>query len=32
MSNQTALREDKEGAILNVPDDHSDDRRGFSTS
>jgi hypothetical protein len=29
VSNQTALREDKEGAIQNVPGDHSDNRHGF---
>ncbi len=31
VSNQTALRGDKEGVIQNVPGDHSDDRCGFLT-
>ncbi len=31
LSDQTALRGDKERAIQNVAGDHSDDRRGFLT-
>jgi hypothetical protein len=31
VSNQTALRGDKEGVIQNVPGDHSKDRHGFLT-
>ncbi len=31
LSNQTALQGDKEGAIQNVPGDHSDDRHSFLT-
>jgi hypothetical protein len=31
LSDQTALRGDEEGAIQNVPGDHSDDLRGFFT-
>ncbi len=31
LSDQTVLRGDKEGAIQNVPGDHSDDRPGFLT-
>jgi hypothetical protein len=31
VNDQTALREDKEGAIQNVTGDHSDDRRSFLT-
>jgi hypothetical protein len=31
VGNQTALRGDEEGAIENVPGDHSNDRRGFIT-
>jgi hypothetical protein len=31
VSDQTALREDKEGVIQNVTGDLSDDRRGFLT-
>jgi hypothetical protein len=31
LSDQTALRGDKEGAIQNVPGDHSDDRHSFLT-
>ncbi len=31
LSNQTALQGDEEGAIQNVPGDHSDDRHSFLT-
>jgi hypothetical protein len=31
LSDQTALRGDEEGAIQNVPSDHSDDRHSFLT-
>jgi hypothetical protein len=31
LSDQTALRGDKEGAIQNVPGNHSDDRHSFLT-
>ncbi len=31
LSDQTALWGDKEGAIQNLPGDHSDDRHGFLT-
>jgi hypothetical protein len=31
LSDQTALCEDEEGAIQNVPGNHSDDRCGFLT-
>jgi hypothetical protein len=31
VSDQTALQGDEEGAKQNMPGDHSDDRRGFST-
>jgi hypothetical protein len=31
LSDQTALRGDEEGAIKNVPGDHSDDRHSFLT-
>ncbi len=31
LSDQTALRGDEEGAIQNVPGDHSDDRHSFLT-
>jgi hypothetical protein len=31
LSDQTALQGDEEGAIQNVPDDHSNDRHSFFT-
>jgi hypothetical protein len=31
LSDQTALRGDEEGAIQNLPSDHSDDRHSFLT-
>jgi hypothetical protein len=31
LSDQTALQRDEEGAIQNVPGDHSDDCQGFLT-